>query len=157
MHLTVAVFFTLNIRVHDHIKQSPQNRIGGGVSASNEEISYDIKEIILCEAAFLFSGSLLGQHLHQVHVCEIPWIVRIQCFTVLCNNPLKENSDVSFHLTQLLENPKRQKVEQRENVDENCRAVHADLQPSLHQLQHGAELPILVMEAPAQDQCTDDV
>ena len=43
------------------------------------------------------------------------------------------------------------------DVDEDRRAVHADLQPARHQAHYGAELMVLVMEALTQDQRADDV
>lgn len=143
--------------MQDHVEQNPQNGVGGGVSASDEEISDDIKEIVLREAAVLLSSCLLSQHLHQVHVRKIPRVRRVQRLPVLRDNPLQERRDVSFHLPQLLEHPERQAVQQRKDVDEDRGAVHADLQPTDHQAQHGAELVVFVMEALTQDQRADDV
>lgn len=48
-------------------------------------------------------------------------------------------------------------VQQWEDVDEDCRAVHTDLQPTVHQAEHGAELVVFVVEALAQGEGADDV
>lgn len=79
---------TLDFRVQDHVQEDPQNRVSSSVSASDEEISYHVKEIVLCETAVLLSSSFPGHYLHQVHVHKIPWVVSIQCFPVRCNVPL---------------------------------------------------------------------
>lgn len=43
------------------------------------------------------------------------------------------------------------------DVDQDCRAAHADLQPACHQVHYGAELVVFVMEALTQDQWADDI
>lgn len=48
-------------------------------------------------------------------------------------------------------------VEQWEDVDEECRAAHADFKPAVHQLEQGAKLVVSVVEALTQDQGADDV
>lgn len=100
---------------------------------------------------------MLGQHLHQIHIDEIPGVLGVQCGPVPSYNLLQECRDVPLHLAELLENTTGDVVEPGEDVDEQGGTVHADLQTVGHEVHLRAELLILVMETLAQADRGDHV
>lgn len=70
---------------------------------------------------------------------------------------LQECCDIDLHTPQLLENAAGQVVQPGKDVDQQDGGVDADLQPMRHEIQHGPELLVLVVETLTQTQGGDDV
>ncbi len=110
---------TLHIRIQGHIENTPQHAVCGSIGACNKEVSNDVEEIVLREQAlFWIIALLLGQHLHQIHVYEIPGILRIQRGPVPHDDLLQEGRDADFRAPQLFENAAGQVVEPGKDINQ---------------------------------------